>query len=404
VFAGILEGCVRGIEIYFAQPGCFAAEIARRALQVPAYAGIVILSWRYRAAITCLARQRPFLLALPALAVLSILWSIAPLRSFTTSVRLVALSLFALFFALAPRDKVLRLIWASLAVAAVLGALTAWFFPAFGQMNDFRVGSVWKGYSHSKNGFAALNAMAVLASLSVAASAPRFRLAALAIGIVAGVNIVMSFSFGPPVALACALAVVWTAPPLSRFLRQATTRALLSAGLVFALVVMAGAAYGPSVFRALGREQALTNRTAFWQALMPAVRDRAFAGYGYYAFWEYSPKVEDVRARIVGEIHHYFDPLHAHNGWLEITLDLGVVGLALLVMLNIRTLVQAIQRCILGDIDGETLWHVGIIAFLTLLCGVEPMFLRIFDYWGLSWVFYVMASVRISSNTHRLPD
>jgi exopolysaccharide production protein ExoQ len=78
--------------------------------------------------------------------------------------------------------------------------------------------------------------------------------------------------------------------------------------------VVGGATVG-SFTSVLGRNSTLTGRTDIWAGLLPKV---TVLGSGFGSFWTARNK-EDHRA---GE---------AHNGYLEVSLSLGIVGLALLV-------------------------------------------------------------------------
>jgi exopolysaccharide production protein ExoQ len=65
----------------------------------------------------------------------------------------------------------------------------------------------------------------------------------------------------------------------------------------------------------LGRDDTLTGRTDVWTAVVPAAMQRPLFGYGFGSFW--------TTAR-----REFYDISHGHNGYLDIVLDLGIVGLA----------------------------------------------------------------------------
>jgi exopolysaccharide production protein ExoQ len=95
---------------------------------------------------------------------------------------------------------------------------------------------------------------------------------------------------------------------------------------LLALVIFL-AAYGTSVpFLAgtnvaqftsmLGRDSTLTGRTEVWAVVLPARDQQPLLGYGFGSFWT------DARRKL-------YDIPTAHNGYLDILLELGEVGLAL---------------------------------------------------------------------------
>ena len=78
---------------------------------------------------------------------------------------------------------------------------------------------------------------------------------------------------------------------------------------------------GGSALTALGRDSSLTGRTAVWQTVLPYAKS-AWFGAGYENFWI----GERMRLfyRLLGGLNQ------AHNGYIEIYLNLGWVGLILL--------------------------------------------------------------------------
>jgi O-antigen ligase len=96
---------------------------------------------------------------------------------------------------------------------------------------------------------------------------------------------------------------------------------------VFAAVAAACILYGVSVpylgtigtaavTSSLGRDSSFTGRTDIWDEVMVFAKQHAFLGVGYGAFWVNKP------------IH--IEVSEAHNGYLDVAVELGYVGVALL--------------------------------------------------------------------------
>jgi exopolysaccharide production protein ExoQ len=66
---------------------------------------------------------------------------------------------------------------------------------------------------------------------------------------------------------------------------------------------------------ALNRDVTLTGRTEVWAAVLPAIQQQPLLGYGFGSFWT------DARREL-------YEIPTAHNGYLDILLELGAVGLA----------------------------------------------------------------------------
>jgi O-antigen ligase len=88
---------------------------------------------------------------------------------------------------------------------------------------------------------------------------------------------------------------------------------------------------------AMGRSDdvsSLTGRLPLWEELLHWVNKSPLVGYGYLAFWD-SKRVEYLSDTFRWEIPH------GHNMYLDITLDVGIVGLILFVSLLIFALYSA---------------------------------------------------------------
>ena len=72
----------------------------------------------------------------------------------------------------------------------------------------------------------------------------------------------------------------------------------------------------------LGRDATLSGRTGLWDAVLAAISMKPLLGYGYESFWN---GLAGPSASVVAAVH--WIPPHAHNGFLDLWLDLGALGL-----------------------------------------------------------------------------
>ena len=135
------------------------------------------------------------------------------------------------------------------------------------------------------------------------------------------------------------------------------------------------------LLKSLGRDATLTGRTDLWHVLINMGTD-PFVGVGYESFWL------GGRAEALWE-GYWWRPNEAHNGFLEIYLNLGGIGLLLLLAM----LFGAYRRCrtaLVAESDSGRLR----MAFLgvTLLCsatevpfrGLHPLWF-LFLLCGMEW-------------------
>lgn len=94
--------------------------------------------------------------------------------------------------------------------------------------------------------------------------------------------------------------------------------AFIATGITFGMVtVFIGGSNLGSITSSLGRSSTLTGRTEIWAALLPTALKRPILGHGFGGFW--TSKTEALY--IITE---------SHNGYLDVLLHLGFVGLLLL--------------------------------------------------------------------------
>jgi exopolysaccharide production protein ExoQ len=98
----------------------------------------------------------------------------------------------------------------------------------------------------------------------------------------------------------------------------------------------------------LGRDETLTGRTEVWTAVLPAMKRQPLLGYGFGSFWT------DTRREL-------YEIPTAHNGYLDILLELGVVGLAFCTVWLLSCALQ-LHRALAQDYD----WASLAICFLLM--------------------------------------
>lgn len=98
-------------------------------------------------------------------------------------------------------------------------------------------------------------------------------------------------------------------------------------------VTAAAIAFFPLILRILGKSADLTNRGQIWHDVIALAQQRPVFGWGWVSYW----------APWVAPFDHLAEnngvrQLHAHNAWLDIWLQLGIVGLVVMGALVLSTL------------------------------------------------------------------
>lgn len=121
---------------------------------------------------------------------------------------------------------------------------------------------------------------------------------------------------------------------------------------VLGMLVAAGAAVaGAIVFRGpllalLGRSEDLTNRIGIWTTVLDLANERPVAGWGWISYW--APWVEPFDDLVVINGVTY---LQAHNAWIDIFLQLGVIGLVVLGLFALTTAIRSWSFALDGPRD-----------------------------------------------------
>ena len=127
---------------------------------------------------------------------------------------------------------------------------------------------------------------------------------------------------------------------------------LLVTAIVFVVLQACFGIYESAV-AALGRDPTLTDRTEIWRELW-ALRGNLLVGTGFEGFWM------GERLASIREVRHINE---AHNGYLEIILNLGLIGLAFWLCL----IVKAYKNCTKLIQTRYDLGQIGMALFAVVL-------------------------------------
>lgn len=133
----------------------------------------------------------------------------------------------------------------------------------------------------------------------------------------------------------------------------------------------------------LGRDPTLSGRTTMWEVAIELIAKRLWLGYGYQGFWQ-----EGGGAEVIWKEEGYKPP-HAHNGFINIALDLGLTGLFLL----LSTLGVTYGRGIVWLRLCRTaigLWPIFYVTFFFMYNHSEN---TIIEHNSLFWVLLVAVSL-----------
>jgi exopolysaccharide production protein ExoQ len=329
--------------------------------------------------------KSPFLCGLLLITVLSAFWSQTP--GFTLKYSLILLGLSVLATSVAMRydifaiARILR--WTGTAISGC-GTFASLFVPSIGRLEA----AGWNGILSHKNGFSCWIALTACLWFLQAVTDRSKRWYSLILSIACFIAMMCAGSGAARVLFVVTMGVLIFSKLLQRLDFRKTFTALLFAIIMAIpsfLFVWANKQY---ILGALGKDATLTGRTEFWPQVIEAIWQQPIVGYGYQGFWQAWRGADNPAARIINP--NGFVPPHSHNGFLEIVLALGAIGI---VLFACSLLIDITRICALVPYlsQAESGTILAILIFITISNFSEA------GLWGIGHhtFLYVFLSVRL---------
>jgi exopolysaccharide production protein ExoQ len=155
-------------------------------------------------------------------------------------------------------------------------------------------------------------------------------------------------------------------------------------GLAFAALFLS---VGSELIESMGRETTLASRTELWEELL-AMKGHPLFGTGFESFWL------GKRLDYLWSIH-WWHPNEAHNGYIEVLLNLGWIGVTLLAVLMVSG-----YRNILGALRqdaGAASLMLGFFVTGTAYAFTEAAFRPL----SLVWIVFVLSTIAVPKSHAR---
>ncbi len=322
--------------------------------------------------------------AIVAVAFASTQWSIMPDVTIRRAVALLFTSLLGMLIAARYDWRGMVELFAAtfliLAVGSIVAVIVA---PSFGiHMDDVHPGA-WRGLWQEKNQMGAGMAKGALACLSAAVLSPKRRLFWAGGAVVCSALVLLSTS---TTALLAWLTVLAGGVALFGLRRGGGVTLLTVWALTIGVIMALGTVLlAPEIIlAAVGKDATLTGRTDIWVSILRRVEERPLTGYGYGAFWiDPQGPAWWVRSDI-----GWRSPT-AHNGWLDVLVQTGWLGLGVFAMHFAVTVGAASLRLFRG---GEALWVLLSITLFLLFSISESTIMQQNNY---NWAIYIATTAKL---------
>ncbi|WP_346293309.1 O-antigen ligase family protein [Sphaerothrix gracilis] len=350
---------------------------------VPVFFAFLLIA---RTSLTIRSIKRGFFIwLLILLAVASFLWSEIPaITAGSIRSELIPMTIFSLYFASRFTVKEqLKIVAVTLGTGALLSLFVVVTNPGIGVHLDGKHAGAWKGIYGNKNGFSAHMALTLVSFFVLTVSNANKAEAWLGrIGVLVSIAlIILSTSKTGLIVFIVVLLIL----SIYRFYRWKgkQTVLLLDIGTMFAAgITVVMTSFWNTILFSLGRDPTLSGRTLIWEAAREKIAANPLLGYGRMAFWAPgSPHAVYVGSNV----SRNYIPSHAHNGFYDLALSLGLIGLGLFFIGFLITYAHALKRAYAAS-SPESFWPL---AFLTLLLMYNMTESTLMRSVNIYWVLYV---------------
>ena len=330
------------------------------------------------------ALRNKLLLLLIGIALVSFLWSAAPQVTLRRSVALVGTTLFGVYLATRySPSQLLRLLAWTFGIGAVLSIVFALALPEYG-LQPFGGTMPWRGIYRHKNLLGRIMSLNVIILLLLAPSNPRYRwLIWPGIALSAGLLLLSQTKGGLlSFVILLILLVIYKALRLNYTLVLPFLIIVLNAAGV---VIMWLVNNLEPLLTSIGKDITLTSRTPLWESVIHKIQERPLLGYGYSAFW-LGWQGESADIWQVG-----WDAPNAHNGILDLCINLGLIGLIVFLLGFFVTFIRGIRWVRLT----KTPEPIFVLIYLTYMLVNSQSESNLLGQNDIFWVLYVAVSFAI---------
>lgn len=134
----------------------------------------------------------------------------------------------------------------------------------------------------------------------------------------------------------------------------------------------------------LGKDLTLSGRVQLWAFLLPYALKKIITGYGYSAFWlGFNGPSADV-----WDVFSWYPP-HAHNGYLDVWLELGMTGLLIWMVMLVLLVLRQLRTCGLG-VNAKHCSFIWLFVFYFMINNITySLVLESGLVKGVFWVLFV---------------
>ena len=352
---------------------------------------IALLAFRRQRTLAFLGTNT-WVLFLFAIATISITWSSIPHVAFRKVIALIGSSLFGLYlgsrYSFKEQLKIYGWVYGISVTCSLIFAL---LLPKYGIMNTVAIQGAWRGIYPHKNGlgqsmFASFLTFYFLLNVE--------REKRLLFGTFCFLSVVLIYFGESATSLMSVLFIFAIAQGLKRLSlksKKSILAILLFIILVCILLFLFVANFN-AFLTANDKDITLSGRTILWASLWDFIQERLWLGYGFGSFFS----GESREAYLLWQVHDW-SPVHSHNGYVNLWVNLGLISLAVFSIGYFGCLFNSLYKYLISK-DMRMLWIFLFLIYTVFFNFTEVSFMSTnSNIWIMSLA--CIYSLKITSRT-----
>ncbi|MBG1269807.1 O-antigen ligase family protein [Nostoc sp. WHI] len=340
---------------------------------------LALLTLRWKKATYVLSRDN-FIWSLIGICALSSFWSLDSDITTRRVIGLVGTTIFGIYLASRYTLKEqLKLCLLMLGISAVMCFVFALIMPQYGISGG--ESGAWRGIYPTKNVLGKRFFLSGAICLFLAITTRENRWASWLLYVTSGVLILLSkstTSLGNFIIITAACLMYYRVLRLKYKVMIPVLTFIGTLGVAFYVWFVNAA---DTVLGAVGKDATLTGRTDLWPIVIEMIAKKPWLGYGYGAFWEKSSE-----SSLIVQVVQWNAP-NAHNGFLDLWLGLGLLGLLVFLIGFIVNFLRAIYLIRLD----ETYVNLWLLIYLTFIIFSNLTETTLVDQNSIEWILYISA-------------
>jgi exopolysaccharide production protein ExoQ len=145
-----------------------------------------------------------------------------------------------------------------------------------------------------------------------------------------------------------------------------------------------------TVFGAVGKDVTLTGRTLLWSEVWREIQNHFWEGHGVYSFWQPWKGGSNPAATAIFDSYRRWQPAQAHQGFLDLWLSSGLIGLTFFAVSFLISLSRSIYYIIISPKYISVLPAIFLV-YIIMSNTTESQLLGT----HFVWILYVLTSIKL---------